>query len=56
MTFVCANTGGVLSYVPSALAYSHGSYETQNCYFAPGSGEEFVTEMLRLVNECHDKY
>ncbi|MBR5295295.1 MAG: hypothetical protein IKU24_01745, partial [Clostridia bacterium] len=51
-TFVCTLAGGALGYVPSELGYKNGSYETFNCAFVPGSGEEFANEIIRLLNEC----
>ena len=51
-TFVCSLTNGSFGYVPSALAVPHGSYEVVITYFEYGSAEEFVTEMVRLLNEC----
>ena len=51
-TFICTLSGDALGYIPSALGYSNGGYETFNCRFAPGSGEEFANESIRLLNEC----
>lgn len=52
MTFVCAYTNGHLGYVPTAEAFPHGAYEVSACSFAPGSGEEFANELIRLLNAC----
>jgi len=52
MTFNCSYTGGHMGYCPSALAYPHGAYEVTASPFAPGSGEEFVAELVRLLNVC----
>ena len=52
MTFICTLSGDALGYVPSALGYQNGGYETFNCRFAPGSGEEFANESVRLLNLC----
>lgn len=51
-TFICSLSGDALGYVPSALGYQNGGYETFNCRFAPGSGEEFANEAIRLLNLC----
>ncbi len=52
MTFVCSLSLGALGYIPSALGYSHGGYETYNCRFVSGTGEELAQESVRLLNEC----
>ena len=41
-TFICTLSGGANGYVPSALGYSHGGYETYNCLYLAGSGEIFA--------------
>ena len=55
MTFICTLTGGGFAYVPSALAFTHGEYEVDNCQFYKGSGEEFAKEFVRLLNVCRSK-
>ena len=55
MTFICTLTGGGYAYVPSALAFTHGEYEVENCQFYEGSGEEFAREFVRLLKECKSK-
>lgn len=52
LTFVCAYTNGHMGYCPSALAYPNGAYEVGGTPFREGSGEEFATEIVRLLNEC----
>ena len=54
-TFICTLSGDALGYIPSALVYSNGGYETFNCRFAAGTGEELVQEAVRLLNECKNK-
>ena len=54
-TFICTLSGDALGYIPSALGYSNGGYETFNCRFAAGTGEELVQEAVRLLNECKNK-
>lgn len=51
-TFICSLTGDALRYIASAESYKNGGYEVYSGRFRPGSGEEFVREMLRLLNEC----
>ena len=56
MTFISAYTGGRNGYVPHAEGYEHGAYEAQwGCLVAPGSGEEYANELLRLLNGCKNK-
>ncbi len=55
MTFICTLTNGGFAYVPSALAFTHGEYEVDNCQFIEGSGEEFANEFVRLLKECKSK-
>ena len=55
MTFICTLTGGGYAYVPSALAFTHGEYEVDNCQFVEGSGEEFAREFVHLLKECKAK-
>ena len=54
-TFICSLTGDALRYVGSAQAYENGGYELYSGRFRPGSGEEFVGEMLRLLDVCKNK-
>ncbi|MBE6712162.1 MAG: hypothetical protein E7580_01435 [Ruminococcaceae bacterium] len=51
-TFICSLSGDALGYIPSALGYSNGGYETFNCRFAAGTGEELAQEAIRLLNQC----
>jgi len=52
MTFICSLSLGAFGYIPSALGYSHGGYETYNCRFVGGTGEQLAQESVRLLNEC----
>jgi hypothetical protein len=52
MTFTCSLTNGSYGYVPTAEAFPHGAYEVLVSRYVPGSGEEFATEQLRLLNLC----
>lgn len=51
-TFICTLSGGAFGYIPSQLGYSHGGYETYNCRFVGGTGEQLAQESIRLLNEC----
>lgn len=53
-TFVCTLAHASNGYVPSAIGYEHGAYETFNCRFAAGSGEDFANEMIRLLKACKE--
>jgi len=55
MTFICSLSGDALGYIPSALGYQNGGYETFNCRFAAGTGEELAQEAIRLLKECKNK-
>ncbi|MBQ3075435.1 MAG: hypothetical protein IJC26_05145 [Clostridia bacterium] len=55
MTFICSLTNGSMGYMPSALAFTNGSYEVLSCPYVPGCGEEFAQEMIRLLNICKNE-
>ncbi|MBE6712163.1 MAG: hypothetical protein E7580_01440 [Ruminococcaceae bacterium] len=55
MTFICSLTNGSMGYMPSALAFTNGSYEVLSCPYVAGCGEEFAQEMLRLLNVCKNQ-
>jgi hypothetical protein len=53
MTFVSAYTNERNGYVPSAISYPYGGYEVVlGTACAPGSGEVFAQELVRLLGEC----
>ena len=52
VTFISSLTNGSIGYIPAAHAFPNGGYEVYSCRFAPGCGEEFATEMVRLLNQC----
>ncbi len=54
-TFVCSLSGGAHCYMPSAVAYTHGAYETWNCRYVLGTAEILVREMIRLIGACKEK-
>lgn len=51
MTFNCSYTNGACGYMPSAVAFEHGGYEVDTCYFESGTGERVVNESVRILNE-----
>jgi len=55
MTFVCAYTNGHMGYCPSEEAFPHGAYEVEVSPFVRGNGEEFATELVRLLNLCKSR-
>ena len=55
MTFNCSYTNGACGYMPSALAFDHGGYEIDTCYFEKGTGERCVNESVRILTEHFSK-
>lgn len=53
MTIITTIANGYNSYIPSAMGYVNGGYETDVTYFAKGSGELIVTDYLKILNELH---
>ena len=51
-TYMCALTNGSMGYIPSALAFPHGSYEVNSCAYVPGTGELVSGELIKMLNEC----
>ena len=51
-TFICSLSGGAFGYIPSQLGYSHGGYETYNCRFVGGTGEQLAQESVKLLEAC----
>lgn len=51
MTFNCSYTNGACGYMPSAVAFDHGGYEIDTCYFEKGTGERVVNESVRILTE-----
>ncbi|MBE6712152.1 MAG: hypothetical protein E7580_01385 [Ruminococcaceae bacterium] len=51
-TYICSLTNGSFGYVPSALAFPHGSYEVNACSYVPGTGEQIAEELINMLNEC----
>ncbi len=53
MTIVTTMANGAEGYIPSQLGYINGGYSTDITRFAPGTGEELVTDYLEILNELH---
>ena len=52
MTFINSLAGGSFGYIPTTEAFPHGSYEVLTCKYTQGCGEQFVADMLTLLNQC----
>ena len=53
MTLVASIGNGRHGYIPSQLGYINGGYATDTTPYAPGTGEQIVTDMLKILNELH---
>lgn len=53
MTLIATMTNGQEGYIPSALGYKNGGYSTDITRFAPGTGEELVTDYLEILQKIH---
>ena len=53
MTLVASLGNGAHGYIPSQMGYTNGGYSTDITKFAPGTGEQIVTDMLKILNELH---
>ena len=51
MTFSCAYSNGHHGYLPSTLAYPHGSYEVYTTYFVEGTSDIVVAGQVALLNQ-----
>lgn len=51
MTFICANTDGGMSYVPTIEAVPNGGYEVYNSSVIPGTGERCAQTMAKLLQQ-----
>ena len=51
ITFVSSCSNGSNSYIPSQEAFDYGCYESYVATVAPGTGEELVSEYLRMLEE-----
>ncbi len=54
MTFMCAYSNGVVSYVPTEAAYDNGGYEANMFHFVRGTGEQMVEEVVKLLQEQYN--
>ena len=52
MTFVNTLAGGGYGYIPTKEAFPHGGYEVGVCRYTEGCGEQFVADMLKILNQC----
>ena len=50
ITFVSSCSNGSDGYIPSQEAYEYGCYESYVSQVAPGTGEELVTEYLKMLS------
>ncbi len=51
MTFTLGYTNGSESYLPTYLAFLHGSYEAYSCLYEVGTGERCVIELVTMLTE-----
>ena len=54
VTVINSLAGGSYGYIPTTEAFPHGSYEVVTCKYAQGCGEQFVADMLKILNECYN--
>lgn len=53
MTVICTLANGHNGYCPDAIGYQNGGYSTDITRYAPGTGEELVTDYLQILNDLH---
>ncbi len=51
MTFLCAYTSGMFSYIPASFAFEMGGYEVEKCYYEKGTGEILANRLITLLEE-----
>ncbi|MBR2615786.1 MAG: neutral/alkaline non-lysosomal ceramidase N-terminal domain-containing protein [Clostridia bacterium] len=51
MTFMCGYTNGSFGYIPNIEAFPNYQYEVDTCRFEPGTAEQVVAELDRLLKE-----
>jgi hypothetical protein len=51
MTFMCAYTDGMFSYIPASFAFEMGGYEVEKCYYEKGTGEVLANRLITLLEE-----
>jgi hypothetical protein len=51
MTFVCAYSNGVVSYIPADFAFDNGGYEVKMCHFVRGTGEEIALDLISMLKQ-----
>ena len=52
-TFVCCYANQAFSYMPTALAFSHGGYGPYKSNFVAGTGEILVSEYITMLKSLH---
>jgi len=50
MTFICSCTNGAHGYLPTAVAYDYGCYESFTSYFAKGTTEAVAEKYVEMLN------
>ena len=53
LTFTVGYTGGYYGYMPSSLGFLNGGYETLQCNYIPGTGEQISSKLVRMLKEIH---
>lgn len=53
MTMTFGYSNGYRGYIPSAYAWEYTCYESECCYFLPGSGEEIQSTFLSMLDGLH---
>lgn len=51
MTFVCAYSNGMVSYIPAAFCWENGGYEVKMCHFERGTGEKIAVALTTSLIE-----
>ena len=51
LTFTVGYTGGNFGYLPSAFGFLNGGYETLQCNYMPGTGEQIATKLVRMLKK-----
>ena len=54
MTFVCAYSNGMVSYIPAAFCWENGGYEVKMCHFEKGTGERIARTLMDGLTELYD--
>ena len=54
MTIISSCTNGDHFYIPSVYAYLHGSYEVDQAWFKPGTGEKFAQIYVNMLKKLYE--